>query len=76
VQQLLRRLCVPARFNVVSTASSIVSRRRVQRVWSDVVYELQCGLRVSGRIDVVNAASSDVYCREVQRVWRDVVQQL
>jgi hypothetical protein len=67
---------VSSRIDVVNASGCDVYRWDVQRVWSDVVHELQCRLRVSSWINVVNTASSDVYCREVQRVWSDVVQQL
>jgi hypothetical protein len=49
--------------------------RPLQRVWRDVVQQLQCGLRVSGRRRDERHRRC-VRCRSVQRQRRDVVQQL
>jgi hypothetical protein len=73
---LQRWLCVSTRFNISVAGVCVVSWWHLQCVRRDVVYELQCGVRMSTRLDVVDARSSHVYCREVQRGRRDVVQQL
>jgi hypothetical protein len=67
---------VSRRVDVVNTRGCDVYRWDVQRVWCDVVQQLQRRICVPCRLDVVNTSSSHVYRGELQCFWRDVVQQL
>jgi hypothetical protein len=67
---------VPCRIDFVNTANSHMSVWEVQRVWRDVVQQLQRRLRVSCRLDVIDASGCHVFSWNVQRVWRDVVYEL
>jgi hypothetical protein len=67
---------VSTRLDVVDARSSHVYCREVQRVWRDVVQQLQRRLRLPCCIDVIDTACGDVSVWDVQHIWGDVVQQL
>jgi hypothetical protein len=58
----------------VDTSCCDLCSGHVQRIWSDVVQQLQRRLRVSCWIDVVDAGCCDMRSRSLQWRWSDVVQ--
>jgi hypothetical protein len=62
--------------DVIDATSRTVWSWHVQRVWRDVVHQLQRRLRVSSWLDYAIPCFSCVSSWDFQRVWRDVVQQL
>jgi hypothetical protein len=67
---------MPHRIHFIDTGCCDVCSRHVQRIWRDVVQQLQRGLRMPDGIHFIDAGCCDVCSRHVQRIWCDDVQQL
>jgi hypothetical protein len=64
---------VSAGVELVDARCCNVPCRSLQRVWRDVVQQLQCRLCVPCWIDVPDTCCCHLPCRHVQRIWIDVV---
>jgi hypothetical protein len=64
---------VPDWLDVVDAACSDVSVWDVQRIWRDVVQQLQRRVRVPRCLNVIYTTSRVVWSWHVQFIWSDVV---
>ena len=64
---------MPDWLDVVDAACSDVSVWDVQRIWRDVVQQLQRRVRVPRRLNVIYTTSRVVWSWHVQFIWSDVV---